>query len=196
MLKKLKKSAGQVSTILLVLAVVLIVLVIAVFVVLKINASKTAATVKKNAPVTQNMPPKPVYDTSIGDVRFVFESAQDLGNILIGRDQTLKTTERFIKIIIGAQNTGKFDIQQYSWDIGNIIDGDGRNFVSIDNQAYDFLPNPNLCQSTLKPDFTPVPCIKFYEVSKASTKLKVEVNTTDPNTGRKKESFLDLVVIP
>src|SRR6266404_6935573 len=100
---KEKRSSGAVSTILLILGVVLIVLIIIVFVVIRIGASKSAAIAKKTT-TTQGPPPVPlpVYDSSLGDVRFVFEKAEDLGNVMeTGAGsyyhQVLNTTEKFIK---------------------------------------------------------------------------------------------------
>jgi len=107
----------------------------------------------------------------------------------------LVTTEKFIKVTIGAQNKGKSNVLQSSWDIGNIIDSDGRNFIPIINQAYFWLPKIDLCGSILKPEFEPTPCVKIYEVSKASDSLKIEVNATlDLNSSKKQKSFVDLLV--
>lgn len=196
-----KKSSGVTSTILLILGVVLIIVIIIVFVVIRINASRNT----KNNPQPSNslqatgQPQKPVYETTIGDVRFVFESAQNLGSVLVSKssyEQNLYTTEKYIKVTIGAQNKGKLNVAAYSWEVGNIVDSDGRNFVSIDNQAYSWLPNPNLCGSLLKPEFDLVPCVKYYEVSKASTSLKIQVSAGTGDSGKKQQSLIDLTVTP
>jgi len=187
-------ESGQVSNMILILAVALIIVIVIIFVVIRINATKNANDAKSANP---SETPKPVYETTIGEVRFVFKSAVDLGNILKSKNniyqQDLTTTEKFIQVTIGAQNKGKTDLQQQSWDVGNIIDSDGRNFVSINNQAYYFLPSPNLCGVVLKPEFDPVPCVKLYEVSKASKGLKIEVNAIG-SSSKRQESFMDLVV--
>jgi hypothetical protein len=197
MSKKRYYSSGKISTILLILAAILVVVIIVVFVVIRITGVKNTNT--NNGGTTQNggviEPPKPVYEATISDIRFIVESAQDLGNTLKSKtlyQQELTTTEKFIKVVIGVQNKGKTNTPGYVWDVGNIVDSDGRNFVSINDKAYVFLPNPNLCGALLKPEFDPVPCVKFYEVSKASTKLKIQVNTTSGTSGKKQEAFLDL----
>ena len=47
-----------------------------------------------------------------------------------------------------------------------------------------WLPSPNLCGALLKPAFDPTPCTKIYEVSKASTGLKIRVETGINNNGK------------
>lgn len=197
-MKKIQNSSGKTSSILLVLAVALIILIIVVYVVIRIAAVKNPAGSGTTTSTTTVGPPKPVYETTIGDVRFVFESAVDMGNVLSSQSgafgQNLTTTEKFIKVTIGAQNTGKTNIERSAWDLGNIVDADGRNFVTINDQAYYLLPNPNLCGALLKPDFEPTPCVKYYEVSKASTGLKIGVDYLGSNSSKKQEKFIDLLV--
>src|SRR3990167_8787867 len=194
--KKFNSSKGAVSTVLIVLVIALMVLVIVLFLVVRSAMIKNASEVPEDE--TSNELPKPVYETTIADARFVFESAYDFGNILASRDVRLQphltTTEKFIKVTIGAQNKGKVNIPQTSWDVGNIVDSDGRNFVSINDKAYFWLPRPDLCGALLKPEFDPVPCIKYYEVSKASKDLKIQVFYTPVNTSKKQESLVDLLV--
>lgn len=204
----LKKNTGKISSAILILAALLVIVIIIVFVVLKVSSVKntpnTPAT--NNSTTTPVQPPKPVYDATIGDIKFIFESAQDLGSVLeskSGYQQNLTTTEKYIKVIIGAQNKGKTNLQQGAWDIGSIVDSDGRNFVSINEQAYSFLPNPNTCGALLKPEFEPTPCVKLYEVSRESLALgadgqpkplKIEINFIVPGTTKRQEAFLDLVI--
>ncbi len=194
----MNKSSGKISSILLILAAILIVVIVVVFVVIRTAAIKNANNAKSANSPNPTETPKPVYETTIGDVKFIFESAEDLGGVLKSKNsnyqQDLTTTEKFVKVIIGAQNKGKINFPSQSWDVGNIVDSDGRNFISINDQAYYFLPAQNLCGALLKPEFEPVPCIKLYEVSKSSTKLKVGVNVTNQSSSKRQESFIDLTV--
>lgn len=193
-------SSGKTSTILLICAVILILMIAIVFAVVKVNSSKKPTTQTTITTTTENTnePPPPLYETTMGDIRFVMLSAEDLGNVLKSKNasyqQDLTTTEKFIKVTMGAQNKGKINIQQGTWDVGNILDDAGRNFTSINDYAYNFLPYPNLCGALLKPEFEPTPCVKIYEVSKASTKLKIQVNWLAPNSSKKQEGFVDLNV--
>ncbi len=193
-IKKAKKSSGQISAVLLILAVILVIVIIIVFVVIRVRTIKNSNSANNSNNTTEV--PKPIHETSIGDVKFIFQKAQDIGNVLRSKDlryqENLTTTEKYIMVTIGAQDIGKFNILKSSWDVGNIIDSDGRNFVSINDQAYLFLPKPDLCGSLLKPDFEPIPCLKLYEVAKGSNKLKVEVSFMDRNATKKQESFIDL----
>ena len=187
----------QISKILIVVAVVVLVLIIAVYGVtsfLGIRQPTGSQTGEESQmPETEPIePPKPVYDTQLGDVRFLLLSAEDLGNIIKSTsqyEQDLKTTEKFIRVAVGAQNKGKSDLKGYSWDIGSIVDSEGRNFVSINDRFYYRLPKPDLCGAILKPEFEPLPCLRYYEVSKISTNLKVIIRALTPEA---KESFLDL----
>ena len=201
---ELNKSSGQISRTLIILAAVMLVVIVIAYFVIRITASRTPAN-QETGTQAENEPPKPVYETIIGETRFLFESAVDLGSVLRSNttfQQDLETTERFIRVVISAQNKGKNNIQQFSWDLGNIIDSEGRNFVPITNEAYFFLPKPDLCGSILKPEFDPVPCTRIYEVSKASKDLKIEVSAdvsasgsgVGPGAGSKQKALLDLDV--
>ena len=206
-MKKLNISRGAASSIILVLGIALLLVVVVVFVVIKVNASKTAdGSLDKNSEAIST---GPVYDTNAGDVRFLVVSATDLGNVLhiqnprnmLGLqdtryDEPITTTEKFIKVVIGAQNKGKLNIPKDIWEVENIVDSDGRNFVPIDAEGYVGLPDPDLCGSLIKPEFEPTPCVKIYEVSKASTglKVKVKVNISVGIFPKAEESFLDLTV--
>ena len=103
----------------------------------------------------------------------------------------LITTERFIKVTIGAQNKGKENIKKNTWDIENIVDSEGRNYISLDYAANPWMSDPDLCGELLKPEFSPTPCSKIYEVSKISSGLKIRV----VDTKKKTEALIDLIVI-
>jgi hypothetical protein len=188
MFKKINPSSGKASSILLILAVMLLVLIVGVFLFVKFGATKKSDATATDTQV-QEGPPPPVYETQVGDIKFVFQLAQDLGNRLkspYSYQKDLTTTERFIKVTIGAQNKGKNATVQGAWDVGNIVDSEGRNFVDITTQAYFYLPSSeNHCGDILKPEFDLTPCTKLYEVSKESTALKVRVHANGAATGDK-----------
>lgn len=193
-LKQVFSEKGQVSRILMILIVIVLILVVVIYGATKlINSRKSNNTSSDSTDNTVSEPPKPVYDITLSDTRFVLESFEDIGNFMkspVTYQKDLTTTERFIKVTIGAQNKGKNNLSQYSWDIGNIVDSEGRNFISINDKAYYHLPNPNLCGALLKPEFKPTSCVKYYEVSKASKGLKVIIKITEP---KKEEAILDLL---
>jgi|SRR3989344_67181 len=186
-------QSGQVSKILIVLMVIIFVVIVIIYGATKFfgnRVAKNSGSISKETIIPEI--PKPVYEITLGDTKFLVELYQDLGSVLkspTSYESDLTTTERFIKVTVGAQNKGKNNVAQYSWDVGNIVDSDGRNFVSINDKAYSHLPKPDLCGALLKPEFKPVPCIKYYEVSKASKDLKVVVKITEP---KKQEALLDL----
>lgn len=187
-----RSQCGQVSRAILVIAGAILLIIIIAFLAIKIASSKKAQTAP--ASVQEIEPPKPVYETTIGDIKFILQSSMDLGNVLKPEkhqvyQKDLTTTERFIKVVIGAQNKGKIQTDQYVWEIGNIIDSEGRNFIPITNKAYYFLPQPSLCGAILKPEFAPISCTMMYEVSKQSTGLKIEVQAKSPKVAK---ALLDL----
>ena len=194
-MKGFNKQSGEVSKTLIILAVVVLLAVVLVYILLKYSAAKNAPVVKtQEALAAENEPPKPVYETTIGDIRFLFDSAIDLGPVVKAPNsyqQDLVTTEKFVYVTIRAQNKGKSDTARMAWDIGSIVDADGRNFIE-DPNAYYFLPRPNLCGEVLKPEFEPTPCVKMYQVSKVSDHLKIEVKATNPKTSKIESAFLDL----
>lgn len=189
---KINYSSGAVSKLLLFLAVAILVVIIVVFIVINMVGGKKPADTKSETENPENVePPKPVYEATMQDVKFIFQEAENLGSILKAKttyEQDLKTTEKFIKITVGAQNKGKNNLAQYAWDMGNIVDSEGRVFIPYD-KAYFFLPKPDLCGAILKPEFLAVPCVKIYEVSKLSKDLKIEVKVNDP---KKEATFLDI----
>lgn len=185
-------SSGKISKILLILAIAIVVVIIVVFAVIKVVGNKKTETAKTEAQKTEKVEaPKPVYDIEMQNIKFTFQEAENLGTILKAKtiyDQDLKTTEKFIKVMVGGQNKGKTNAIQYAWDIGNIVDSEGRIFIPYD-KAYFFLPKPDLCGSILKPEFQATPCVRIYEVSKLSKNLKIEVKVNDPKS---QSGFLDI----
>jgi len=172
------KASGQVSKLLLILALIVLVAIIITYVVMRAAEKPPKTTV--DTPTI----PQPVYEQTLGDIKFIFMQARDMGNILKGSQsrnpdwqKDLPTTERFIKVTIGAQNKGLVNIKEQVWDIGNIVDSEGRSFVPMKYNVDSWLPDPNLCETLLKPAFEPSACVKIYEVSKISTGLKIEVTS-------------------
>lgn len=193
---KFNKSSGQASRLLLVLAVVVLVAVIITYLILKMAE-------KPQKPVAPGpTEPVAVYEQILGDIKFIFESARDMGQTLRGSDavstqysnsnpkdlQISNTGAKFIRVTIGAQNKGKENTSQGDWEIENIVDSEGREFVQLDYGATPWLPHPNLCGVLLKPAFDPVPCVKIYEVSRESTGLRVRVSSN------KLSSLINLIV--
>lgn len=190
-------EAGEVSRILVFIAVACFLVIVAVYGVTTYISYQRSKAKKQSEQPTQpivEQSAQPQYDTKAGDIRFLFESAQDVGSVLKAPhtyDTDLTTTERFIKLTIGAQNLGPTNTQAYSWDVGDIVDSVGRHYTSINDRAYSWLPRPDLCGSVLKPQFAPTPCVKYYEVSRVSTSLKVEVKVTEP---KKEKSTVEITV--
>jgi hypothetical protein len=179
LLKEIKKSRGQVAKIILVLAIIVLIALGIAFFVMRKNVK---TPVKSSA---DNLPPPPVYNIKVSNVNFTLMDNVDLGDTLLGKEsrkpkfqEDLKTTERFIQVTIGAQNAGKADTKKGIWDVGNIIDDQGRNFIpEATTTIANWLAEDHLhdCGSILKPIFTPTPCIKIYPVAKGSTGLKIQV---------------------
>ena len=213
--KKNKKSSfkkaygfferGQASRLLLVLAIIILVAVVIVYLVVRMAE-------RPSSPITDPTETVPQfnYEQTLGDIKFVFIDSRDLGSVLRAsqaKDQSyswvkdLTTTERFIMVTIGAQNKGKVNIPERSWDIGNIVDSEGRNFVPVDQYtAEPWMPTGNSCQTLLAPEFDPAPCTKLYKVSKISTGLKITVlagknnDSTSFSSGDVDEALIDLIV--
>jgi len=206
---KFNKQNGQASRALLVLAVVVLVAVIITFLVMKM-AEKPSSPVK-NTTTTAVLP---VYEQTLGNIRFVYESSINRGSVLKASD-IIKNSQntyssqkdlnisnpgaKFILVTVGAQNMGATNTVQGAWDIENIVDSQGRNFVPLSgNLVNAWLPYPNLCSTLLKPAFDPTPCTKIYEVSKESTGLKIRVETGKNNvaisSGNVQSFLLDLIV--
>ncbi len=197
---KFNKEHGQVSKLLLVLAIIVLVAIVITYVVMR-------AAEKPPKPVV-NTPtiPQPFYEQTLGDIKFIFFQARDMGNVLKGSQsrnsswqKDLTTAERFIKVTIGAQNKGLVNIKEQVWDLGNIVDSEGRNFTPLQYNVDSWLPDPNLCGALLKPEFEPAPCVKIYEVSTVSKGLKIQViaNKKVGNeypSDKKDSALIDLIV--
>lgn len=201
---KLNKQSGQASRLLLVLAIVVLVAVVIVYLIMRMAERPPAP-----APEPGETVPQPVYEATLGNVKFIFLDSRDLGSILtpgMAVNQTyskesLKTTERFIIVNIGAQNKGKQNIEERSWDIGDIVDSEDRHFAATKSYLINnWIPEESACGALLKPEFDPIPCIKIYEVSKISTGLKIIVMTGKNNeksnfsSGDFDETLIDLIV--
>lgn len=198
MSKKTLTSRGSASRVLLILAAVIIFFTVAVYFLIKYaQTKKEAVSPKEGEANTQNEPPKPVYDVMIGDIKFLLQSSKNLGSILKGNayQTDLTTTEYLIWVKVGAQNKGKVNIDRYSWDLGNLVDSEGRNFTPITNKAFFWLPKPDLCGEELKPEFEPISCVRIYEVSRESKGLKVEVISRIKNASKKQSELLDLDLV-
>ena len=204
---KFNKSSGQASRLLLVLAVIVLVAVIITFLVMRM-AQQPSRPVQTSEPT----PEQPTYERKLGDIRFVFQSSIDKGNVLSASKvvntqyayatlKDLTTTEKFIQVTVGAQNKGTVNIESGAWDLGDIIDSEGRKFIALDGYTISpWLPAVNLCKALLKPAFNPTPCTKIYEVSGESTNLKVEVKTGTDNSpdnfssGKFDSALINLIV--
>lgn len=203
----LNKERGQASRLLLVLAVVVLVAAIITYLIMKMAEKPPAPPIPEG-----NVVPMPVYEQTLGNIRFVFQSALDRDGVLkvseikntqfsYQRDNLLVSNPgaKFIQVTVGAKNMGTENTVQNAWDIENIVDSEGRNFVPLENYAANaWLPNPNLCGVLLKPAFDPTPCTKIYEVSKESTGLKIRVQTGKDNSaissGKVTSYLIDLIV--
>lgn len=193
-------QCGQVSKLLLVLAIIVLVAIVITYVVMR-------AAEKPQKPVV-NTPsiPQPFYEQTLGDIKFIFMQARDMGNILKGSQsrnsswqKDLTSPERFIKVTIGAQNKGLVNIREQAWDLGNIVDSEGRNFTALQYNVDSWLPDPNSCGALLKPEFEPTPCVRIYEVSKISKGLKIQVIASkkvgnEYPSDKKDSALIDLIV--
>ena len=200
-LSKIKKSSGQIAKVLLALAIVVLIAILIAYIVIK-------RAERKPEPLPEEpLVPLPVYETTLGDIRFIFLEATDKGDTLYGKNSNqpdwqkdLHSTERFVELIVGAQNVGKENTPQKIWDIGEIIDSEGRRFIPSGDEVASWLPQyqDNLCGSILRPSFEPSPCKKIYEVAKVSTGLKVRVLIYDKAYSEKiaQEALIDIVLMP
>ena len=196
---KFNKSsqAGQASRLLLVLAMVVLVAGVIVFLVMKMAtpAPKPKTTVKTPDTTVNTKAPDAVYEKQLGNIKFSFQSATNRGTTLNSSDvvnnqngsqiDSLSATSggRFIQVTIGAQNEGKLNIDQESWDIGNIVDSQGRNFVPMNADTVSpWIFNSNSCGSLLMPAFDPTPCTKIYQVSDESKGLKITVENKEKSS--------------
>ncbi len=192
---KIKNQKGEISRVLLVLAGVVLLIIIVIFIFARfIGTSKSGLPSSGNSvqPSSSPTPTPSVYEAKIGDIKFALISSENLGNIIKAKnayDKDLTTTERFIKVTIGAQNQGKNNTEQYAWDLGNIVDSEGRNFIVINDYSFSG-SQTNVCGSILKPEFAPIQCSKIYEVARVSTGLKVQVTAG----AKKQKALIDLKI--
>lgn len=191
-------QGGEISRIILILAGAILLVVVIAFIAVSVSRSRQEEEPVDDLPQVEE-PPKPVYELTMRNISFTLESSRDLGGVLYGTlsryptvQKDLVTTERFIEIVVGAQNKGTVNTSYYDWTVGNIVDSEGRSFVPLDYRVAPWLPATDLCGVLLKPEFEPVPCVKIYEVSKASAGLKIEVKVTIKDSSRKETAFLDL----
>ncbi len=197
MFKNINKSSGQISRLLLILSIVVFVAAIIVYLIMRMAEAPSKPTGPEETVAM------PVYEQTLSDIKFIFQGAINHGDTLYASNiksdthrsykTNLTTKENFIEIKIGAQNMGKLNTKDNAWDIENIIDSEGREFVPLDDYSIDpWLPEDDLCGILLKPAFDPTPCVKIYEVSKKSTGLKVRVTTKINN--KEESALIDLIV--
>ena len=195
-MKNIKKSSGEISRGLLIFGGIIIVAVIISFIVIKVVTRPPAPPPVEDG---EDEVYQPVYEVVIKDVKFTLKTAKNKGNVLRGSEskspkwqKDLTTTEKFIEVTIGAENIGKEKTPNYNWDIGEIIDSEGRKFEPLGSKVSNWIPKESQCGASLKPAFSSIPCTKIYEVAAVSTDLKVRVFVKEP----KEESFVDLFVTP
>jgi len=197
MFKNTNKSSGQISRLLLVLSIIVFVAAIIVYLIMRMAEAPSKPIGEEETVVM------PVYEQTLSDIKFIFQGAINHGDTLYSSNiknsthrtykTDLTTKENFIEVKIGAQNMGKLNTRDNSWDIENIIDSEGREFVPLEDYSVSpWLPEENLCGTLLKPAFDPTPCIKIYEVSKKSTGLKIRVTTKVDN--KEESALIDLIV--
>ena len=185
---KMNKESGQVSRLLLVLAIIVFVAIIIVYLVVRM-AEQPAKPKGPTPPTTVQLP---VYEKQLGNIRFLFESAQDRGQVLKASDATgtnkkdLKISNpgaKFVEVTIGAQNKGTVETVQGAWTLGNITDSQGDIYQPLPKYAVGpWTPALNICGQILQPEFDPSPCTQVYEVSTLSTGFKVIVETGKNNS--------------
>lgn len=197
MFKNINKSSGQIAKTLLALAIIVLVALVVAYIV-----------VNRTRPKPEPLPgPEPevlpVYETTVGNVRFLFLEATDKGSILLGKNSRsdyqndMKSTERFIEVVVGAQNMGKENTPDMIWSLGDIVDNQGRSYIASIDEVRNWLPEKELCGSILKPSFEPTPCTKIYEVAKVAEGLKIEVLVFKKSYSQEKDTALiDIKLMP
>jgi len=192
--KNLRKDFGGLSGGLLIFGG--IVVVAAIIVIIVVSVTGRSPKPSSNGGITPTPTPLPVYETVLGNIKFKMEETRDRGSTLLGSKsrypewkEDLTTKEKFIEVKISAQNTGKVNIMEQTWDIGKITDNEGREYEAS-YEASDWVPADSMCGALLKPAFTPTMCTKIYEVSAVSTGLKIKVIYREGN--QDKEALLDL----
>ena len=153
-----KDQTGSVAKIMLALVIVCLVAVGIAYIVIK-SAEKPPKPSIDNPDIVEV--PKAVYEATINDIKITFQEANNYGSILKGSlsnnpsyQKDLTTTEKFIMVTIGGQNKGKSDTAQNVWDLGNIIDSEGRNFKPNNYNTNPWLADtqsgPNLASQGIK----------------------------------------------
>ncbi len=192
----IKSESGQVAKILLVLLVIVVVAIGVAYMVTQ--KAQTPPTPVNNA---NNAVPSLAYEVTVNDIRFVFIEAINFGSILYGKDtknpsweKDIVTTEKFVRLVVAAQNVGTKNTENNYWDIGNIIDEKGREFVPSLQRVDPWLPEDDICGEILQPSFEPTPCTKIYEVARISKNLKVKVLLN--KNGKKESGIIDIKLMP
>lgn len=186
------KSSGEISNAVLfgVLGIIIVVIIIVI-----INPFKKSPAPPSEEPKSE----EPAYEVVINDVKFKLKDAKNLGNILKGTEsknpqsqQDIATTDKFIEVVITAENIGKENIAQGSWDLNDLFDSEERHFLY--SQSFDpWIPEDSKCGDLLKPGFTATSCTRIYEVASVSTGLKVKVSAKLASSYLPaEEGFIDL----
>lgn len=187
-----KKLLGKIPPVILIIGGVVVVVV--VMVIFFIISQQTTPP----PPPEEPEPKGPVTELKYKDIKVILVKTEDIGNILFGADSNyfgkkdVTTTEKFIKVTVTAENTGKEETKSGDWDIGEIIDSEGRKFPYF-NKLDAWLPTGNECRKNLKPGFTPIFCTKIYEVAKISKDMKIKIKFKDAILDA--ENFIDLIGI-
>ncbi|MCD6177645.1 hypothetical protein J7K03_00020 [bacterium] len=170
-----------------IVGVIIIIVIVVIFI-----AVKSLMLTPPPPPEETEKNKEPVYEVEIGNVKFSLKEVKDRGNILLaseskfGYPQDLTTTERFIEVTIQAQNIGTDDIKEGWWNIGDLVDSEGRRF-HYERKFDRWIPEGSECGAVLKPGFAPKSCTKIYEVAKISSGLKVTVSLR-----QKRPRYIDL----
>ena len=95
-----------------------------------------------NYPVDRSI--LPGFPTNPNDILEEFIKTEHI--LWIPKSQKdLTTTEKFIKVTIGGQNKGKIDTPMNVWNLGNIIDSEGRNFIPNGHDVNPWISKENGC---------------------------------------------------
>lgn len=184
-------EAGQASRLLLILAAVVLVAGVIVYLVIRMATPAPKPKVEIKTTPTPNAATTTLaaaYEKQLNNIKFIFQSAINRGIVLNAVDvinnpnssqvESINATPggKFIQVTVGARNEGKQNIAQGSWDLGNIVDDQGREFIPMEPDTVSpWIFNSDSCGSLLMPAFDPTPCTKIYQVSDASTGLKITV---------------------
>ncbi len=204
----IKHSKGGVAKGLLIFGGIIAVAVIIAFIVIRVAGKPPEEPVSPEENGGEEVY-QPVYEATIGDIKFTFLEAEDKGDVLKGSEsiypqwqKDVTTKEKFIKVIIGAQNIGKENIPEKRWDIAEVIDNEERAFEPLGSKARAWVIaedyEEDQCGALLKPGFLPTPCVRIYEVAKVSTAFKVKVflRTKGGLSEEIEEAIIDLFVSP